>query len=548
MLFHILHCYLLLGTQFMSVDEIKPGMKGYGLSVFSGTKIDTFNVEIIDVMKKVVPKGNIILARLSGGIIDTAGVIVGMSGSPIYIYEHSDTLDKTNTGVISNPKLIGAIAYNYGAFPITPLAGITPIEEILNPPSLGYIHSGSKFCYAKIPIICPGLDDQILQEFEKELQCFDILRVQGSSGIIDDSIIPSPGASLGILLVDGDLTWYTIGTCTYTEGNKIWGFGHPMMALGKTDLPMIGGYVYSVVPSSYVSYKMAGPTKIIGTINNDNPRGISGLIGKIPELISFNLIIKGEKFHYRIVKEKIFLPLLFGGLTFYSIYTGIKEVGDMTAETDLRIEAQEGEQTFEPLHFHFKNLYTGTPLDITKAIVEVFSIIQNNPFQKIDIKEIGLNLTTYDIIKLAKIEEIRVNKKEISCGDTIDLFIRLIVHQSGNVKRHVRIGIPPSVKKGTLSLKVEDGKTVRTQIRPRLTTIDEIMRWMTTSPRDNEIVVTLTQKGESGWISGVEFHSLPPSVASFIKEEGKGDSKVLETTIPTEWVIMGKKSIELEVK
>lgn len=517
----------------MPVDEIKPGMKGYGLSVFKGTKVDTFNVEIIDVMKKELPKGDVILAKISGKVVDTAGVIAGMSGSPIYLYDETKPDNR-------QPKLIGALAYRYAIFAKEPFAGITPIEEMLNPPSLGYVPSTSKFCYLKIPIICPGLDDQLLQELKKELPCFDFLRVQEGGGVVDDSIIPYPGSSLGVLLVEGDLTWYGMGTCTYTEGDKIWGFGHPMAALGETELPMTAGYIYSVIPSSFDSYKMAAPTKVIGTIRNDNSRGISGIIGKTPDLITLNLLIKEEKFHYRIIKEKFFLPLLFNGLTLYSIYSGIKGTGDITAEISLEVRGTRD--------FYFKNLCTGAPQDIAKSISEVFTLIQANPFQRIDIKEISVNLTASDTIKIAKIDEIRTDKKEVKPGDTLNLLICLLTYQGGRAKKHIPIEIPAWVKQGDLVVEVADGKSVRNQTKSHLTTIDGLIRWLSTSPQDNEIVITLTQKGESGWIADEEFHSLPPSIAGFIKGEGKGESKVFEKKIPTEWVVVQKKSLKLEVK
>ena len=72
----------------MGVDQIRPGMRGFGKTVFQGTKIDTFSVEIVDVMRNVFgPKEDLILARLSGGPLplEKTGVIEGMSGSPVYV-------------------------------------------------------------------------------------------------------------------------------------------------------------------------------------------------------------------------------------------------------------------------------------------------------------------------------------------------------------------------------------------------------------------------------------------------------------------------------
>src|SRR6478672_7460819 len=101
--------------QFMSADEVRAGMKGIGRTVFQGTKIEEFNVELLGVLKNFAPKQDMILARLSGGPLARTGVIAGMSGSPVYI----------------DGKLLGAVAFSF-PFATEPIAGIQPIHQMLN--------------------------------------------------------------------------------------------------------------------------------------------------------------------------------------------------------------------------------------------------------------------------------------------------------------------------------------------------------------------------------------------------------------------------------
>jgi hypothetical protein len=68
----------------MHVSEVRPGMKGYGLSVFSGTKIERFDVEVVSVLKNFNPKYDVVLIRCNGANLEHTGAIAGMSGSPIY--------------------------------------------------------------------------------------------------------------------------------------------------------------------------------------------------------------------------------------------------------------------------------------------------------------------------------------------------------------------------------------------------------------------------------------------------------------------------------
>src|SRR5262245_17338393 len=102
-------------TRFMPVDDVRPGMKGYGKTVFQGTKIEQFDVELLGVLKNFAPKQDMILARLSGGPLAKTGVIAGMSGSPVYV----------------DGKLIGAVAFSF-PYATEPIAGIQPIQQMLD--------------------------------------------------------------------------------------------------------------------------------------------------------------------------------------------------------------------------------------------------------------------------------------------------------------------------------------------------------------------------------------------------------------------------------
>src|SRR2546425_12729853 len=99
----------------MGIDEIRPGMVGIGRTVFDGTRVEEFKVNILGVLENVIgPHRNLILAKLEGGPLANTGVIAGMSGSPVYV----------------DNRLIGAVSYALGSFSKEPIAGITPIAEM----------------------------------------------------------------------------------------------------------------------------------------------------------------------------------------------------------------------------------------------------------------------------------------------------------------------------------------------------------------------------------------------------------------------------------
>ena len=107
---------LLREGKVMRASDAKRGMKGYALSVFQGTKIERFNVEVLGTLERVQGGGDLVMIRvLDGPVVKRqSGIIQGMSGSPVYI----------------NGKLLGAIAIGFG-FPKEPIGGVTPITEMI---------------------------------------------------------------------------------------------------------------------------------------------------------------------------------------------------------------------------------------------------------------------------------------------------------------------------------------------------------------------------------------------------------------------------------
>src|SRR2546430_941257 len=100
---------------FLPLKQVKPGMKGMGKTVFHGDKVEEFQVEILGVLDNIAPRQSAILARLSGGPLESTGVMGGMSGSPVYI----------------DGKMVGAVAFSF-PFSKEAIAGITPIQQMVD--------------------------------------------------------------------------------------------------------------------------------------------------------------------------------------------------------------------------------------------------------------------------------------------------------------------------------------------------------------------------------------------------------------------------------
>ena len=107
----------------MRVDEVREGMKGYGLTVYQGTKIERFDVEVVSILHNFNPKYDVVLIRCTGEKMKLFGPVGGMSGSPVFL--------KDDQG---RERMIGAFAYGWPLMK-EPLAGVQPIQYMLTLPA-----------------------------------------------------------------------------------------------------------------------------------------------------------------------------------------------------------------------------------------------------------------------------------------------------------------------------------------------------------------------------------------------------------------------------
>ncbi len=98
-----------------SPADVRAGQKAYGLTVFVGDKVEKFDLVLLGTLKNFLgPQKDLVIARIEDPKLQLAGVVAGMSGSPIYV----------------EGKLLGALGYAMGAFMKEGICGITPIESM----------------------------------------------------------------------------------------------------------------------------------------------------------------------------------------------------------------------------------------------------------------------------------------------------------------------------------------------------------------------------------------------------------------------------------
>src|SRR5260370_3363108 len=105
-------------NELLPLSQVRAGMQGYAYTIFAGDQVEKFNLEVIGVLDNFLgPKQSIILIQLKGQKVEHTGVVAGMSGSPVYL----------------DGKLAGALSLKLGIFTKEPIAGVTPLQDVLNP-------------------------------------------------------------------------------------------------------------------------------------------------------------------------------------------------------------------------------------------------------------------------------------------------------------------------------------------------------------------------------------------------------------------------------
>ena len=361
----------------MPIDEVKPGMVGTGRTIFEGTEMKDFKVHILGVLKNVqAPQRNLILAQLEGGPLAETGVIAGMSGSPVYI----------------DGRLVGAVSYSIGAFPKEPIAGITPIGEMIEATAdtgararasraagahraAGHARSASPRPSARptrasrmfadrpadvqvvraarrrpasqmgallrpiaTPLVMSGMDVG-----DRRSRRVDVPRRRASrrcsraepAATCRPSTGPlRPGDPIGVSLLGGDGEMGATGTVTHVDGNRVYAFGHPFFNFGPTAFPMTRAHVYASLPSLMSSFKIATMGEVVGTMQQDRATAIAGTLGKGPAVIPITITLDigraraSAPSRYTAVNDQLFTPLLTYVALFNTLGNYERQFGD----------------------------------------------------------------------------------------------------------------------------------------------------------------------------------------------------------------------------
>ena len=467
---------------YWDVGDVRPGMKGTGRTVMVGTKLEEFGVEVLGVLRDVSPGRDMILCRLSGLNLEHAGIIQGMSGSPITI----------------DGKLLGAVAFAW-EFAKDPIAGVTPFSQMVQ-----YVRSSDRRIAAEAKDPGPGepIHSARLDLFDPTLDvpAGPVAASGGSLGgmrpigtplaatgftpralaFLGERLGPlgmapmagggagaailkaegdkplEPGAPLSVAMVTGDFDLSGIGTVTHVEGDRVYGFGHPMFGLGPCQFPLMTGYIHTVYPRASVSMKMGSPLKVVGVLDTDVSTCVAGRIGPKPDMLPLAVRVKVGRYseprtyHVEMVREPTLLP----SLVMSVLGNAVDTEGNLPDELTARVSATIALKGHEPITL--ADTFSGPryagptgPSSLFGPIAQVVNLLVRNPVAAVRVESIDCAVEVSAGRTVAEIESVRLASDRLEPGQTLKATVTLKPFKGERKSIDLELPLPADFPEGS---------------------------------------------------------------------------------------------------
>jgi hypothetical protein len=578
--------------KYWCVKDIQPGMKGVGRTVIKGTKVETFQAEVLGVLRNTSPGRDLVICRLAGLNLEKTGVIAGMSGSPVYI----------------DNKLVGAVAY---AWPHgkEPIAGITPFCQMngfveaferrdtiraAKPARVGLrqplVIDGKEFDSVTVaqgfeeerekkdglwmmplrtPLSAAGFTENSLKLLHERCGRFGLIPVQGGAAparIADEekNAPLEPGSPLAVALIRGDFDLSGIGTVTHVEGDRVYGWGHPFLSLGSCEFPLMSGYIITVYPRQTVSFKMGAPLKSLGVINADVSTCIAGWLGRKADMLPLCMSVAldadspARTFNVEIVRQTLLLPTL----VFTALANSVDMEGELPEEMTADLEARIEIEGRDPIVI--KDTFSGfsgnrAPQALYSQVATVISQLTHNSFQPIRLERIECRTQVRPGRRTAEIESVELPSDTFAAGETVKATVFLRPYKGVRQRVPLSLTLPSDLPEGQYTATIgDDLLNARLTLRsdPTLTNpssldqVFEAVRVQTNVQRTN-VVMRLSLPHAGVAVNGKTLPNLPPSMVQILGNSRRTGAQTITSALvarqPTAWVIQGSETVRFHV-
>lgn len=580
-------------AELMPVSEVKKGMKGYGLSVFEGNTVEKFDVEIIGVLNRIGPGQDLILATVDGPAIRRAGVIAGMSGSPIFI----------------DGKVIGALAYAWD-FSKEPVAGITPIHEMLkiaeaesSAPALAaaaprmsaqaFLESMANRDNTKvfddlvkgmtarqvstiggarriaIPLSLGSFAPETIARFGAHFDQMGFVSVPtgSASGARANSPASSqkvfkPGDAVGAVLVNGDFSVAASGTVTHVDGDRVYAFGHPFLDMGEISFPMAEAEVVGFLPSVARSFKFSNSGRIVGALRQDRAPGIMGILGAEAAMIPVELTVEGtgapKHYNVNVVRHPQLSPLMIAMAADSVVANSQRAAGERTVvlESEIRVKG-----FAEPIRLREGWAGAQARQAIPQYLAVVAGYLISNEFQSTELESVKVHLRHDDELKIARVTEATVETDDgrVSPGDTVRVRTVLKPYRGESFVEMFELKIPEDQTPGSAYLLIGSGTVANqidfTLVPPDPRTLEQVVGVLGRLRPSTDLTVGLYATSDGAVTAGVYLPNLPPTMRAVVKGDTSNAPQAnvryhgsVRQARPLGYIIDGALKVDIDVR
>jgi len=568
-------------TRYITLDEIKPGMPAYCLTCYKGTKIEKFGLEVLSIIRNVMPGRDAILVQGTDPRFIHTGPVHGCSGSPVYI----------------DGRLAGALAFGW-RYSKDPLYGVTPIAEMLEVEKSTLSNQQAKAAgftfdystpldFAEIqnqmttalqslstqptavlpcPLIISGISTENCSDLTDSVKSFGLIPVSGIGGKAQndtvDDVRLAPGATLAVPLVTGDIEMDVIATVTEVDGDKVYGFGHSYLGYGSVDLPMATGQIHTVVSSRLASFKFGTALNIVGAIKTDQAAAVYGQVGAEARMIPLTITIdrynvpQAKKYDCKIVNNRLITPLMLGVAVTGAALSAGSLPPDNMIEYDVSINLQDADSV------SFKNISTdfGTN-EMIREVIGAVALIMNNPYKDVNIESLDFDIRIVPESVSAHIWSVDLSDSKVKPGDKID--VDVVTESVFSEKNKYTFGfeIPEQLRPGKYELSVLGPENYRRFLRKNTpykfipqsfdTLVDAINNIL--AVRRDKLYCVLNLPAAGLTLEKAELPDLPPTKALLLSDtkrtlKSRPFSHWIERTVKTNTVIIDKRSVRITVE
>ncbi len=575
----------------MPVGEVRAGMRGYGLTVFQGTQPERFDVEVIGVLNNFRPDQDLVLIRTPHPLLDHAGSVAGMSGSPIFL----------------DDRMVGAYAYGW-PFGKDPIAGVTPIANMLaelhrprrlgtfplyspvpvtaarardRPPADPFLgqerrdafyalsraapsraHRPGTLQPAATPLFVAGMSPAVAETLANRLAPLG-LEVVEAGGAAGNAPPEGPtafenGSSIAVQLLRGDVQATGVGTVTYVDGTRAVAFGHPMLGAGELSLPTATSRVLHVLASERASFKMAVALRPLGALVHDRQSAVVIDTDTKPSTIPVTLHIRGipdlvrDTWRVEAVSHRLLTPSLVLSAVASALDASLNDRADMMFRATSTVTlAGHGPQRVVDEGYTTQGVADPSALSRLR-LFDLLEAAYANPFGEAAIERVTIDFEARFGREVTELLGAQLASDEIDPGTAARIVLTLR-HYGGRVEqRVVEFPIPDAWAGETVDLTLTPGGGVNVE-RPDPTSLHDILEIIKTGYPTTSLVLSQQRQGRGLSVLGQVVRNLPGAALDTLspaQDTGRGTVFMTQTRLllPMGRVMTGTAKLTLTIR